>query len=86
MTAQSRTITARFSVVTDAHVPIEHDVRRLLADRGLVPDVVHARALAGTSLLIVDQAGTSQAQADAVLGEICALEQVRSAEYEARNH
>ncbi len=86
MFADGSTITARFSVVTDAHVPIEHDVLRLLADRGLRPGAVQARALAGTALLIVDQAGTSPAQADAVLDEIRALEQVRSADYEARAH
>ena len=77
-------ITATFSIFTDAHTPIEHEVRAILASRYLEPTRVRTRSYAGTAFVVVEQPGTNEAEASEVLDAVRALDAVRSAELECR--
>ena len=84
MTATLGAITATFSIYTDAHMPVEDEVRAILASRYLEPTRVRTRSYAGTALVMVEQPGTNEAEASAVLDQLRALAAVRSAELECR--
>lgn len=79
MTGLLGPITATFSIVSDAHVPVEHAVREILEARYLEPRRVHARNFGERSFATFAQPGTNEAEAEAVLREIRALAAVRSA-------
>lgn len=84
MTETLGAITATFSIFTDAHTPVEDEVRAILASRYLEPSRVRTRSFAGTAFVTVEQRGTNEAEASAVLAQVRALEAVRSAELECR--
>lgn len=84
MTALLGPITATFSIRSDALSPVEDDVRAILGSRYLEPRRVRSRQLAGTTVVIVEQPGTNEAEAMAILSEVRALDAVQSAELECR--
>ena len=84
MTETLGAITATFSIFTDAHTPIEDEVRAILASRYLEPTRVRTRSYAGTAFVVVEQPGTNEAEACELLDQVRALEAVRSAELECR--
>ena len=77
-------ITATFSIHGEAHTSVEDEVRAILALRYLEPTRVRTRRFGGTAFVVVEQPGTNEAEAQAVLGEVRALGGVRSAELECR--
>jgi hypothetical protein len=77
-------ITATFSICTDAPAAVEDAVRVLLALRYLEPRKVCTRSFAGTAFVIVEQPGTNEAEAVALLDEVRSLATVRRAELECR--
>lgn len=72
------------SVVTDAHTPVEHEIRRIMALHGVRHRTVHARSHAGTALLVFEQIGASPSQAARMLDDVKALEAVRNATLDAQ--
>lgn len=77
-------ITATFSICIDGPAAIEDAVRALLASRHLEPRQVRTRSFAGTAFVIVEQPGTNEAEAVALLDEVRSLATVRRAELECR--
>jgi|GEM_PF-3038657 len=80
----SGAITAAFSIRADVEAPVVEAVRAILASRYLEPRRVRTQSLAGTAFITVEQPGTNEAEAAAVLGEVRSLASVRSAELECR--
>ena len=77
-------ITATFSIVSDAHAPLEGAIRQILGSRYLEPRRLHARNFGERTFVTVEQPGTNEAEAEAVLSEVRALAAVRSAVLECR--
>jgi hypothetical protein len=75
-------ITATFSILGEVNAPVEDGVRAILASRYLEPTRVRTRSFDGTAFVLVEQPGTNEAEAQAVLREVRMLEAVRSAELE----
>lgn len=84
MTESLGAITATFSIYTDAHTPVEDEVRAILGARYLEPARVRTRSYAGTAFVVVEQPGTNEAEAEVVLAAMRLLPAVRSAELECR--
>ena len=84
MTDSLGAITATFSIYTDAHTPVEDEVRAILGSRYLEPARVKTRSYAGTAFVVVEQPGTNEAEAEVVLEAVRLLPAVRSAELECR--
>lgn len=77
-------ITATFSIVGDVHTPIETAVRKILGTRYLEPRRVKTRHFGERVFMTVEQPGTNEAEAEAVLDEVRALAAVQSAVLECR--
>jgi len=77
-------ITAAFSVRARGDAPVEDGVRALLAARYLEPRRVRAQRHGGSTFLLVEQPGTNEAEAAAILDDLRALAGVTSAELECR--